>query len=235
MGAHGNLMNKDTRRRIKELISSGKCLGVWFGFPCGTFSRARRHDGKGTPPLRGNCPRTLKGLPGLKPSQRKRVLSANKLLFYTYELCSLCMKHKVPFYLENPRSSRVWLWPTVKKLLRDKATTALLVDYCQYGTDYKKPTQVLCWGNSHITKADCRLCKGKGGFCSMSKKQHEKLDGRPSDATNGEWKTTIACPYPLGFCEHLAPLIVAPYRDTFCTTRAPDASEGNRSSSARIG
>ena len=62
----------------------------------------------------------------------------------------------------------------------------------------------------------------------------KKLDGRPSGATKGEWKTTNACPYPLGFCEHLAPLIVAPYRDTFCTARVPDASEAKRSSSARV-
>ena len=49
-GPNGDLLCKDTRRRIKALISSGLCLGVWFGFPCGTFSRARRNDGKGAPP-----------------------------------------------------------------------------------------------------------------------------------------------------------------------------------------
>ena len=37
MGAHSNQMNKDTRSRVKEFISSGKCLGVCFGFPCGIF------------------------------------------------------------------------------------------------------------------------------------------------------------------------------------------------------
>ena len=144
-GRNGDLTKRDTRKRIKALIESGNSIGVWFGFPCGTFSSARRHDGKGAPPLRGNCPRTLKGLPNRKPKARAGVLSANKLLVYLYELCSLCMKHKVPFYMENPRSSKVWKWPTVRKRLRHSQTTVLLFDYCQFGIPHQKadPSRVL--------------------------------------------------------------------------------------------
>ena len=79
-GHGGDLKRKDVRNKVKSLLQSDLCIGVWFGFPCGTLTRARRNDGKGAPPLRGNCPKTLKGLPNLKPGERKRVLAANKLL-----------------------------------------------------------------------------------------------------------------------------------------------------------
>ena len=126
------------------------------------------------------------------------------------------MKHKVPFYLENPRSSRIWMWPTIRKIMRDPLSAIILVDYCQFGTPWKKPTQVLCWGNPHITSADNRTCKGKNGHCPKNNSQHAKLNGRDPCAQTGEWKTTTACPCLLPLCDYIAPLLLAPYRETYC-------------------
>ena len=41
-GPSGDLLQPAIRRRLCRLIRHEKCLGVWFGFPCGTFSRARK-------------------------------------------------------------------------------------------------------------------------------------------------------------------------------------------------
>jgi hypothetical protein len=61
-GGRRNLLHSSVLRELRELIAHPMCRGVWFGFPCGTFSSARRHDG-GPPPLRGTNPKDTWGLP----------------------------------------------------------------------------------------------------------------------------------------------------------------------------
>ena len=48
-GGYKNLLKKQVYREVMDLARRPECIGVWFGFPCGTFSAARRHDG-GPPP-----------------------------------------------------------------------------------------------------------------------------------------------------------------------------------------
>ena len=44
-GGRRDSFNKNTNREVMELARHPDCLGVWFGFPRGTFSVARRYDG----------------------------------------------------------------------------------------------------------------------------------------------------------------------------------------------
>ena len=50
-GGRNNLLHANVFRELREMIAHLQCIGVWFGYPCGTSSLARRHDG-GPPPLR---------------------------------------------------------------------------------------------------------------------------------------------------------------------------------------
>ena len=84
-GGHKDLLTKKVLHEIVGLINDPNCIGVWFGFPCGTFSSARRNDG-GPPPLRGVNSKDIWGFPHLRGRERDRVRSANKLLFRMHHL-----------------------------------------------------------------------------------------------------------------------------------------------------
>ena len=132
-GGRRNLLSTKTFEEIRRLISHPQCVGVWFGFPCGTFSSARRYGG-GPPPLRGTNSKDIWGLPHLQGVEEERVRSANKLLLRMHALMKLCEQHAVPFYLENPMRSKLWLHPLTKQWLSHPCTTAVGFDYCQFDT-----------------------------------------------------------------------------------------------------
>ena len=53
-GGRRNLLHISVLKGLEDLIAHPMCRGVWFGFPCGTSSSARRHDGGPTPPRGAN-------------------------------------------------------------------------------------------------------------------------------------------------------------------------------------
>ena len=59
-GGKRNLLHANVLHELRSLIAHPMCRGVWFGFPCGTFSSARRNDG-GPGPLRGTNPKDTWG------------------------------------------------------------------------------------------------------------------------------------------------------------------------------
>ena len=101
-GGFKNLLHANVLKELRDMIAHPMCRGVWFGYPCGTFSSARRHDG-GPPPLRGTNGKDIWGLPHLVGKERARVNSANKLLLRMNELMKHCESNNVPFYLGNPQ------------------------------------------------------------------------------------------------------------------------------------
>ena len=67
-----DLLDPTVLSHIKFLIKEGWLLGIHFGTPCSSYSRARKNDG-GPPPLRSAS--SLWGLTGLKDKDREKVLS----------------------------------------------------------------------------------------------------------------------------------------------------------------
>ena len=145
-GGNRNLLHNKVLHELRALIAHPLCRGVWFGYPCGTFSSARRHDG-GPKPLRGTNSKEIWGLPHIKGKERARVDSANKLLLRMHELMKHCENSAVPFYLENPKSSKLWMHPIIRKWIQNKASHKVEFDYCQFGTTWKKSTTILAVGN----------------------------------------------------------------------------------------
>ena len=126
--------------------------------------------------MRGTNPKDIGGLPHLAGRELARVRSANKLLLRMNELMKDCERSNVPFYLENPQSSRVWLHPIVRKWVKHKASHKVEFDYCQLGTAWEKPTTILSVGNSKLHTGPCVRCSTKltnnVSICSTTGKPH---------------------------------------------------------------
>jgi hypothetical protein len=172
-----------------------------MGTPCTSFSMARRGP---PPPARGPPPplrsRELPwGLPGLCEKDVERLRVGNLLARFTIRYALLCLEFKVPFMIENPLTSRLWVLPPMIKLLKQPGVQVVVVDFCQFGTRWRKSTK-LVFGNvpeAALEDLKLRRCGGRG-VCSRTGKPHLVLSGT---APNGKFWTLIAQPYPKLLCK----------------------------------
>ena len=167
---------------------------VWMGTPCSSWSRARDH-GPGPPPLRSD--QHVLGLPGLSPKCQASVDVGNALMKFTASIMDLCKSVKVPFGVENPHRSRLWLAPAMIKASRGCLHT--VTDVCQWGQPFRKRTTFISCNVD--LGALSRLCQGKHGICSRSGAHHIQLSGLAPD---GRFLTAIAEPYPTRMCSAIA-------------------------------
>ena len=77
---------------------------IHFGFPCITWSRARKKDNLGPPPLRDDD-KFLYGFENLNERDEKAVKEGNAMLKIIEGLIELAVLHDVLVILENPASS----------------------------------------------------------------------------------------------------------------------------------
>ncbi len=118
--------------------------------PCHTFSSARTGDGNNTGPrhLRSDDPQKVKQpLPYLTQKEKDKVKDANKLYQAMICIVECCIRHKAQCYIENPRSSKSWLMPEIRKYIKHPDTRPCRYDYCLFGMPYQKPTFVLAGNN----------------------------------------------------------------------------------------
>ena len=167
---------------------------------CASFSRARRGkaDYSGwPPPLRDDTPSGIYGLLGLNAADRNRVRIGNLLADTVCKFIDLCIEFKVPIVIENPLTSRLWLYPPFASRMQS-GCQLVVFDHCQFGSEYRKPTQLACWNVdlSHLA----RRCCPREGSCDQTCKPHVILSG----ASKGEFKTSWGSPYPLGFATAIA-------------------------------
>jgi len=141
-------------------------------------------------------------LQNLSERDQAKIKNGNALLKVSIAIIRLCNKYGVPWILENPKTSRAWLTPQIKKL----AETAVFnqADYCQYKMPWKKATYFLCGGffDNDFGLKTCSSCKG---LCSATGKQHIILQGKDG---SGNFLTAKAQPYPHALCRQLASNIV---------------------------
>ena len=202
-GPQGDLLQADVRRHLYRLIRHRGCLGVWFGFPCGTFSRARRGSAGMPGALRGEEGKELYGLPGLSEKDQLKVDVANKLLRHLAAFCRYCHRRRVPFYIENPLTSRLWKTHELRGLAKLTHSVFVNFDFCQFGEPWRKSTQLLVSRHSDIRVIE-RKCKfGRGFVCSATGKRHIVLSG----ASGGVFWTARAQAYPHRLCRAIATTI----------------------------
>ena len=180
---------------LRGALRSRRCLGIWFALPCGTYSRARRGGGSGPPPLRDDHDHIL-GFDNLSDKDLLRVRLANALTARVVKLCKLCVKCGVPFFIENPLTSRLWIVPIVKELIALHNPLLTRFDFCQYDMPWRKATRILHWGCPELA-VGARWCSSRTGFCTRSGKRHFTLTGTDD---KGVFWTARSEPYPAKLC-----------------------------------
>jgi hypothetical protein len=128
---------------------------------------------------------------------------------FSASVLKLCMILGIPGTIENPKSSRIWLYPSIVALSRCRhrvhtpsplsRPSSIVLDFCQFGTDWRKPTKIL---GIHIDlNPIASTCTGKRGICSRTGVKHQVLEGR---APGGQYWTRLATMYPFQFAKRLA-------------------------------
>lgn len=181
-----NLSKIPLQEHLIKLIAAGAFLAMGAGPVCSSFSTAI------TPPTR-----TLLhpgGVPWGSDLQRRKNEEGNEQLRFILRLCLCCLEHGVIFWIENPDSS--WIWRqhgelSWEKVLAYAQVGDLRLDYCRFGTAWRKRTRFRT--NSHLKNQSC--------FCRCVRR-HVQLRGRCK--SRGVNYTKLAEAYPSGVCDVLA-------------------------------
>ena len=199
---YNDMTHSDAKADCRKLLKTSD--GAGFDVCCRSLSTARRAPLGSTLPNQVRSKQHPWGLPNLKQADAKMVREANDMVRFTASCVRKLALTNKPGYVENPLSSH--LWKILKALLHDLFEANLVflkrADFCQYGTKYKKPTQLLVWGPKAAT-VQLRCCRARGP-CLRTRREHEQLtcvDGVETE--NGCFKTPKAQEYPPAFIADL--------------------------------
>ena len=202
-GVQFDLTRPMVLKAIRQDIDKQLVLAAMLAPPCSSFSVARD---------RTCVIRTRQhpwGLPShlLTTADKTRVENGNKCFLAALKIISWLDQHHIPWILENPSSSKCWFLPPLQDLMAAPHCVTVLTDFCQFGTQWRKRTQLLC-GNldsQDVARLE-RLCSGRG-LCSRTGCKHFQLTG--SNRQSIPW-TRIAQPYPKELCKQLAFVLTCP-------------------------
>ena len=203
---YGDMTNPKVKRFLRRAVKTGRCFAMMLQPLCASWSIARHRTNvirSGLHPW--GLPRRLWQKPW-SDNDHKALATGNATMSSALELAAECQRNGVPWALENPATSIVWLTPEVLKLLAMHGVRFVLVDFCYWGTPWRKRTGILfghCDGQDLDSLAKCR-CSGVG-TCSNSGRKHVQLTG--SDPHGMPW-TKRAEPYPPGFAHRLASILL---------------------------
>jgi hypothetical protein len=173
----------------------------WLGVMCSSWSRARRGnpDGKGWPPaLRSDDEVGIWGFHNMSSKDTERIRIGNKSALWCCRLIRHAIRFNVPIVIENPATSRLWLFPPLMRLIL-KSQSDIYCDHCQFGAPWRKHTRLVSWN----VDINCmhRVCKTSKQCCSRTGKPHHVLSGVDK---SGDYLTALASAYPKSFCQHLS-------------------------------
>ena len=214
-GDHQDVLLPENSQRIRLQIEKHRAGLVWFALPCQTWSRARRGGRTGPPPLRNK--EFIMGRPPecLSDKDQNKVYYGNKLFHWTMSVIRHCMRHGVPFILENPRTSMVWDTPAMQKLFRNPLCSRTNLDFCQFHVPWKKATSLLSFNVPSVGRLH-KQCTYRGP-CTWSGVPHVVLTGTDE---HGVFWTSRASPYPDLFAAKSAQVIY----DTITGSKAERAA-----------
>ena len=204
-GPEYDLTNPSIQHKILEWIRTGYVVAGHLGTPCGSFSRARDQPG-GPPRLRSD--EFPLGLAQLRPHDAKKVAIGNILMRFSIRVMLMALRMLLPFTLENPARSRLWICPPVRALLRRKYVAAQQVEYCSFGMPWKKSTLFVAVHVNLEPLSPHRCIGAKRGLCKYTGHAHVPLMGQLPD---GRWMTHVAEPYPRKLCT----VVAGCFRDVF--------------------
>lgn len=184
-----NVLHVDIEHQIVHWIQQRRVSFVWLGMPCTSFSQARKWDGVGPGPLRDYD--NLFGFWWLSQRDKQKVVQGNQLLRFSIRILELCERYSIPYALENPATSYLWYMPPMIKFRNNFNPDLVILDFCQYGEDWKKSTAIIgnFWDLSPLQKQ----CTGSFRCCSATHRPHVPLAGL---SECGLFRTLLAQPYP---------------------------------------
>ena len=177
-----DLLCPGLRKKLKRLIELGAFLGVGMAPECASFSRAV------CPPVRSRDEPW--GFATLTANMEVEVRRGNSHAEFCVELIRLCLQLELPYWLENPDSSFLWLLPLFLDSGYGWAENCYRVDFCRFNTPWRKRTRIAT--NTQLAGL-VELC--------LRNHQHQVLRGR-SSFHRMAW-TRVAQVYPQAFCKKL--------------------------------
>ena len=182
--ADEDLLQPEVREKILALVRLGAVLVVGSALICASFSRAV------TPAVRTK--QFLRGVPWMSSLMKVKVTAGNSHCDFASLLIETCIEFAVLYWLENPDSSFLWQQRSMKKYVSPSSSDVLRVDYCRFGTAWRKRTRVA---------TNVKSLQGLRFMCCC-KQNHIALRGmHPS--LKRPW-TAVAEPYPKAFARLLA-------------------------------
>ena len=152
-GPAGDLLRLPVRRRIRTLLRSGMCCGLFAGVPCTSFSRAR---GGGVNAIRSTA--RPQGLPNLSAFTQAKVDEGNHILQISCQIFRLCHRLGVSFVWENTWSSFQWDHSLSIEIENLSGVKDIKLNQCAFGARWYKPTRLRTFGLSNTTELEkkCR-------------------------------------------------------------------------------
>ena len=131
---------------------------------------------------------------------RKLVQMANRVSDNSFDILRWCSENDVSWSIENPAASLLWATPEWRELLEDFAPCKVIVDYCQYGEEWRKRTHIYTWSSEHPNFLKSLRAMCDGGHA------HKLLSGWNQDHGN-----SVPCKgsavYPEALCRKWATLV----------------------------
>ena len=178
-----DLLKAEVQKEVIELIEQGIFVGIGAAPVCSSMSRAI------TPAWRTVA--QPEGIQGLSSSQQAKVEAGNQFAKFIAQVGMLCLKLDLPFWFENPWLSFLWWIPSIQSLRSEWGVGFWLLDFCVFGTPWRKRTRILT--NTQL-RGQRTLCPG----C----KRHQLLRGR--SAVHKQSWTKLAEPYPFKLASTIA-------------------------------
>eukprot|EP00435_Cladocopium_sp_Y103_P047846 s453_g14.t1 len=179
-----DLDDANLRDELIQLIRLGCFIGAGGGPVCSSFSMAVR------PAVRTS--QEPYGKSDMSDNMRAKVQAGNSMALWFFKLLDVCLHAGLVVWLENPTASWMFRLPEWKEMLRKwPVLKPWIVDYCRYGTKWRKRTKFFSNTMLGNQKTLCRGCK-----------EHQLLKGR-SQKHKMSW-TRVAQAYPVGVCRAVA-------------------------------
>ena len=182
--AEGDLTRPAVLQSIKFDIEKRHVVAAMLAPPCSSFSVARGR----TLVVRDKSHPW--GLPGPPSHEQAKVEVGNKCVTSALYVIRWLDEQK-------PHSPKMWQLPPLVRLLSALNTEEIILDFCCFGTRWRKRTRFLC-GNIDLERLR-KQCDGTG-ICSRTR-PHVQLTG---SHRTGMRMTLIAKPYPHALCHALA-------------------------------
>eukprot|EP00435_Cladocopium_sp_Y103_P042123 s672_g11.t1 len=210
-GPGQNLLDPALQELLFKTLDAECFAAVGAAPDCSSFSRAV------TPAVRDVA--NPFGKPGISSGMQEKVTRGNQHALFIFRVVQFCVKVGLPYWVENPDGSFMWLLPYWLESSLASCEAAFRFDQCRFHAPWRKRTRV-------ITNTDLA---GHRELC-LGDHQHLILRGRSSQHA-ASW-TRVAQTYPRSLCRRIGDALL---RAVIRNQKKLDIAGCARSAHARIG